>query len=170
MSMNRHGSESISCLADKVLARARSFVTGHEGRRGLAAIEFALFGPLIAMMFVCTADLGFALYHTLQVEAAAEAGAQYAAVNGFNATGISNAVAASTASITINASPAPTESCGCPAATGVTAAVCGSTCPDGNTAGTYVTETASNTYTTIIPYPTLPATFPLSSTAMVRIQ
>lgn len=141
-----------------------------RARGGLAAIEFAILGPVLVMVLICTADLGLALYHAMQVESAAQAGAEYATVHGFDNTGISNAVTSATSGFSISASPAPTEFCGCPNGTGVTQATCGSTCANGDGAGIYVQVGAAGTYTTVIHYPSLPATFSLASSAVVRVQ
>lgn len=150
--------------------RAKAFLKGEESRRGLAAIEFAVFGPIICMVMVCTADLGIGIYQDMQVEAAAQAGAQYAASNGFNTVNIMNAVQSATPNTNITASPWPATSCGCPSPSGVTTVSCSATCTDGTAAGTYATVSATETYTTIIPYPMLPHTFTLSAAAMVRLQ
>ncbi len=154
----------------KGAARARLAQSFAAGRSGLAAIEFAIIAPIFVMALVCSADLGLAFYHAMQVEAAAQAGAEYAAIQGFNAGGISSAVANSTTGFSISATPAPSQSCGCPSNSGVTQVACGTTCADGTVAGSYVTVSAASTYATIIPYPALPPTFQLAATAKVRIQ
>lgn len=150
--------------------RLASFLRGEESRSGLAAIEFAVIAPTLAMVLICTCDIGLGIYHEMQVETAANAGAQYAALHGFSTSGIASAVTTSTSGFPVSATPAPVQSCDCPNGTGVTPVTCGSTCADGTLAGTYVTVSAGGNYTTIIPYPMFPNSFPLSAAAVVRIQ
>ena len=149
------------------LRRAFSAFAGTEG---LAGIEFALLVPVLLMLTVCTVDLGMAAYDEMQVENAAQAGSEYAAVHGYNASSISNAITSATTLSGIAAMPAPTEFCGCPSSTSITSATCGSTCTDGSMAGTYVTASATAHYSTMIHYPTLPDTFTFVNTATARIQ
>ncbi len=152
-------------------ARRRSAAGGIDGdRRGIAAVEFALFAPFLMTTMVGLTDLGFGLYRAMQVDDAARAGLQYALVRGFDASGISAQVAAVSQSIAITAAPAPQRYCGCAGGSGVTTASCDSFCPDGSTAGTYVAVTASATYVPPIAFPLFPDSFPLSSTAIVRLQ
>lgn len=138
---------------------------------GMAAVEFAFLVPILLMLTVCTVDLGLAFYSDMRVENAAQAGSEYATVHGYNAASISSAITSATGLSGLTASPAPTEFCGCPSAgSGVTTVTCGSTCSDGTYAGTYVTSTATATYTTLIHYPMLPSHFTFVDAATARIQ
>ncbi len=138
-------------------------------RRGSAAIELAVLAAPLVLMTVGTADYGFAVYQQIQVQNAAQAGAEYALKHGFSTTGITNAVTAATP-LTVTAVPAPSESCGCPSGTAITPAVCNSACAGGQAAGVYVTVGAQATYTTIVPYPGIPTSFALAASSTVRIQ
>jgi len=149
----------------------RVFLAGGDaGSRGVAAIEFAIIAPILVLLMVCTVDLGQGIYRKMQVQNAAQAGAQYAAVHGFTASSISAAVTNATTFSGISASPSPTQFCGCPSVTGVTSASCNSTCTGGISSGTYVTASAQATYTTILPYPLLPTSFTFAAQSTVRIQ
>jgi Flp pilus assembly protein TadG len=148
----------------------RRFFGLSRDTRGSAGVEFAIIGPAFALMLVGTADFSLGVYHKMQVQNAAQAGAQYAAVNGFNASSISSAVLAATSYSGIASSPAPIQFCGCPSATGVTSATCGSACAGGSTAGTYVTASAQATYTTILAYPGIPSSFIFTGQSTVKIQ
>jgi len=143
---------------------------GHDGIGGLAAIEFAVIGPLLVLMMVCTVDLSLGFYSAMQVQNAAQAGAEYASLHGFKATSISSAVVNATSFKGISASPSPVQFCGCPSKTSVATATCGTKCADGTLAATYVRVSASGKYTTLLPYPSLPASFSLASQSTVRIQ
>lgn len=139
-------------------------------RRGVAAIEFAIMVPTLIMMTVCTVDLGMGIYTNMQVQDAAQAGAQYAMVHGFDANSISTVVSNATAQSGISASPAPVQYCGCATAAGVTNVTCGAACPAGAVSGTYVQVSTQGTYTTILPYPMIANSFTLTATAAVRVQ
>jgi Flp pilus assembly protein TadG len=139
-------------LGDAALQRAFARFAGatDDASSGGAAVELAIIAPLLILMMISTVDLGMGFYRKMQVGEAAQAGAQYAMLNGFNSSKISTAITSATSFLGIAASPAPSQSCGCAASTGVTAASCGSQCPDTTVAGTYVTASAQATYNTIL--------------------
>src|SRR5262245_48597219 len=102
------------------LQALRRLLSGQaESVQGASAVEFAILAPILVFLLVCTLDLGLGFHSKMQVQNAAQAGAQYAIVNGFNATAISSAVTATTTLAGITASPAPSQFCGCPSNTGV---------------------------------------------------
>lgn len=149
----------------------RFFMNGvKDDCRGVAAIEFAVIVPTLITMTVCTVDLGMGIYRNMQVQDAAQAGAQYAMFHTFDANLISNAVTNATASTSVSASPAPIQYCGCAATTGVTSIACGSTCSGGAIYGNYVQVSAQNVYTTILPYPLIANSFTLTAQSNVRVQ
>ena len=137
---------------------------------GVAAIEFAITGGLLALLVVAGADISMGFYSYMQVQNSAQAGAQYAAVHGFNSSSISTAVTNATSTPGISASPAPAQFCGCPSGTALTPVACNATCADGMNAGTYVSASAVRDYSTLISYPMFPATYHQTSTSTVRIQ
>ena len=141
-----------------------------KAQSGAAAIEFAVIGAFLCMTVVATGDLGMGFYSYMQVQNSAQAGAQYAAVHGFNSTQIASAVTNATSVSGITASPAPAQYCGCASGTTVTSATCGSICPNGMSAGTYVSASAVRDYTTLISWPMFPASYHQTATSTVRIQ
>lgn len=146
-------------------------LAGAEG--GDAVLEFALASPLLVALLVPMADLGIAYSEQIQVEQAAQAGAQYAIFHPWNsssATAISNAVLAASNLSTISASPAPAQACGCPSGSGVAAASCGGICSDGQSAGYYVTVNAQAPYTSPMPYSMLSSPVILTAQSTVRIR
>jgi len=148
----------------------RRFISGSDrGASGATAIEFAIIGPALVLMMACTIDLGMGIYRKMQVQNAAQAGAEYAIAHGFTAS-IANAVTNATSFSGIAASPAPSEFCGCPSSTGVTSVTCSSTCSSGAAAGTYVMVSAQGTYNTILSYPLIPNSFVFAAQSTVRIQ
>ncbi|MCK1421167.1 pilus assembly protein [Bradyrhizobium sp. 180] len=139
-------------------------------KRGVAAAEFGILIPVLSLMVVSVTDIGLALYRKMQVENAAQAGAQYAIARGFNASGISNAVRSATSATDITASPPPVQFCGCPTSAGVSTVTCGTVCTGGAQAGTYTTVSARATYYTIIDYQIVAATYTYSAQSTARLQ
>jgi Flp pilus assembly protein TadG len=139
-------------------------------KSGAAAIEFAFMIPLLTLMVVSVSDIGLAVYRKMQVEDAAQAGAQYAIVHGFDTSGISSAVTSATNSTAITASPSPVQFCGCPTSTGVSSVSCGTVCTGGAQAGTYATVSAQATYYTLINYQIVAATYTYNAQSTARLQ
>jgi Flp pilus assembly protein TadG len=140
-----------------------------DARDGNAVVEFSIAAPVLAIIFVPLIDIGMAVYQQMQVQDAAQAGAQYAMAHGWNSSAIQSAVTSATA-LSVSASPAPSKTCGCPDGSSVSSATCGSTCSDGKTAGIYVTVGAQVTYTPLLPYPTMGSSVTLSAQTTARIQ
>ncbi|HTC83108.1 MAG TPA: TadE/TadG family type IV pilus assembly protein [Rhizomicrobium sp.] len=138
--------------------------------QGIAAIEFAILGAVLCLIVVGVGDLGLGFYSDMQVQNSAQAGAEYAAVHGYNSAAITNVVTNATSLSGVTASPAPQQFCGCVSGTTVAAATCGTTCASGMTAGTYVSVSAARTYSTLISYPGFPASYSQAATSTVRIQ
>jgi Flp pilus assembly protein TadG len=138
---------------------------------GAAAIEFAIVGAVLCLLVVATGDIGMGFYSYMQVRNSAQAGAEYAAVHGYNSSAISSAVTSATSVTGMTASPAPAQFCGCASGSSVNSVTCGTICASNNmTAGTYVTASASRTYSTLISYPMFPASYQQTATSTVRIQ
>lgn len=137
--------------------------------RGTAAIEFALAAPIFLAFILGVVEVGFGAYQAMQAQDAAEAGALYAAEHGWNSAAISSAVVNATGASGMTASPAPSEFCGCPATTGVTAVACTATCTGGTAPGVYVQVNATLPHPTILSgLSSVPSSFTFQST--IRIQ
>jgi Flp pilus assembly protein TadG len=137
---------------------------------GVAAIEFGLMVPLLSLMVVSVTDIGLAVFRKMQVENAAQAGAQYAIAHGFDTSRISSAVTSATNSTAITASPSPVQFCGCPTSTGVSTVTCGTVCTGGVQAGSYATVSAQATYNTLINYQIVAATYTYNAQSTARLQ
>ncbi|MGQ0684364.1 TadE/TadG family type IV pilus assembly protein [Bradyrhizobium sp.] len=137
---------------------------------GAAAVEFGLIVPMLALMVVGIMDVGLAVHRKMQVEHAAQAGAEYAILNGFDASAISSAVTSATSATGITADPPPENFCGCATSAGVAPLTCGTTCPGGAAAGTYTTVSAKATYSTIINYTVVPDAYTFGAKSTVRLQ
>ena len=154
----------------RALSCLRRFLGGsQDGVRGVAAIEFSIVAPLLVLTLVGTIDAGSAIYRKMQVQNAVHAGTQYAMINGFNASGITTAIA-SASNMSVNSSPAPQQFCGCPSMSGVASIDCSSTCPGGSNPGTYVTVSAQGYYSTLFRYPLVNDQFSFTTQVTVRIQ
>jgi hypothetical protein len=148
---------------------------GRGSESGTAAIEFALFLPFLLLLLTGIVELGFSAYEAMQVSSGVEAGALYAAKNGWNSASIVNATVGGAALPpglnTLTATPAPTQFCGCPSAAGsisnLGAPPCSTTACSGVAAGTYVQVNASLNHMAILPTSWgLPTAF--TATAVIR--
>jgi Flp pilus assembly protein TadG len=167
-----------------VSIRAGSLVALLRSRSGNAAVEFALIAPLLLAMLVGMVDVGMGFYQEMEVENAAQVGAQYALVKGWDVTAVGTAVAQASTMSDISLAPAPSsqEWYGCASGTTITPSSQGDPCPAGGVAATYVTVTAQATYVPIFslalslsPLINLgfwggSATVPLTAQATVRVQ
>lgn len=138
--------------------------------RGGPLLEFALVAPFLALFLVAVGDLGFALYDLLQLQAAAEAGAQYATRNTWNATAIATTVSGATGLGGVTATPAPSQLCACPDGGTFAPIGCGNTCPSGSAPGLYASVSAQLQYRPVLPYPGLPSPLTLTGQAYRRLK
>ena len=141
---------------------------------GTAAIELALLSPLLVIMLTGLIEIGMGAFESMQVQAAAEAGALYAVNNGTtDLEKIRLAVTSATGTLGITA-PVPVVFCGCPVATGVTGqgSDCATLCADGRPPGKYVQVNAliSRTELLSLPYLSLPLPASFTGKSVVRTQ
>jgi Flp pilus assembly protein TadG len=152
---------------------------------GAALIEITLFMPVLVLMAVAIMNFGLGFWYWIEVENAAQVGAQWAIINaaqnGYSSGSIQTAGQdannASQPSVFTTITVTPALKCGCPSSSGVTlsawttSCATGAACSDGSYPGTYVVVTASGTFTPFTNYGSFfPASYPLTSTATVRIQ
>src|SRR5436309_9837798 len=146
----------------------RFFIRVAGDRSGVAAVELALIAPVLTLMMVAVTDIGMGIYRKMQVEDAAQIGAQYAMRNGFDANAISNAVIRATTFSSITASPAPIKFCGCATGPAITTVSCGTICPGGAVAGTYTRGSAQATYSALLNYQIVPQNYNFSAQSTAR--
>ena len=145
--------------------------------RGAAIVEFALILPFLILLMIGLFDLGFGAYQSMQVHAAAEAGAQYALRHNWDATAIATAVTSATGTGAIAATPAPSRVCGCPdggtftvvAVWVVDRCVPSAICTSGSSPGVYASVSARLSYSPVLAYPGLPDPLSLTGQAYRRI-
>lgn len=149
---------------------ARHLFIRDRRQSGSAAVEAAIILPLLLALTTALFDLGFAAYEDMQIQSAADAGAQYAAANTWDAAKISAVVTGATGGSGITATPAPSQFCACPTGGTLTTISCTSKCANGNTPSIYALVSAQKAHTTVLPYPILPQPLTLSGQAITRIQ
>ncbi len=143
------------------MRRAPSIAVGavlHTGQRGAAVVEFALILPLLILLMVGLFDFGVGFWQYMQVQAAAEAGAQYATLHPDDTAGIAAAVASATGTSGISATPLPAKVCGCPGNHPFEVACGAANCDSGSKPGVYAKVSAQVGYSPLLPYPSLPPT------------
>lgn len=143
------------------------------GCRGIASVEFALLTPLLAILLAGLVEIGITVIQTLQVQAAAEAGALYAANHGTSSlANINLAVTSATGTTGITAAPTATAYCGCPSTTGIASqgADCSTLCPDGKLPSHYAKVNASITHTPLISLLHLPLPATITRSVVIRVQ
>jgi len=155
--------------AQQIMKNGRGLSRLFFDEKGTAAIEFGMVGTMLSLLLLGMVDFGMGYWEQIQVGNAARAGAEYAIFKGWNQSGITTAVTSATSLSSISATPAPTQSYGCPSASaGITTAASGANCAGGGTAGSYVTVNAKASYTTLFTYPGV--TNPLTLTASVTVR
>ena len=137
-------------------------------RTGAAGIEFALLLPALTLLLMGVFDYGALAYQTMQVAAAAHAGADYALRNGWNQTAVQNAVTGATG-LTVSANPAPALSKGCITGNALVITA-GSSCPSGGTPGSYVVVNAQSPFSPMLAWSALSFPSTITAQAAVRIQ
>ena len=146
-------------------ARSKATLIGDEA--GSAAVEFALLAPVLVMIVMGMIDYGSVMNQTMQVAAAAHAGAEYAIRNGWNANGIQTAVTGAT-TLTVSASPAPQLVTAC-ISNGAVVTTAAPTCASGAKPGHYVVVSAQATVTPLVAWPSFVMPAAVSSQATIRI-
>jgi len=131
---------------------------------GASAVEFALIAPVMLVMLMGLLDYAVAVFHRTELESAARAGAQYALVDGFDATTITTAVEASTNLDTNFLTVTVTESCECPEDSPPTVS-CSDTCGVGSMTR-YANIDLSYTHTWFF----LPGTTTLTGESIIRTE
>lgn len=138
---------------------------------GSVAVEAGLILPLLLLLLLPLFDLGFAAYDSLQVAAAAEAGAQYASTHSWDTTAISDVVTTATGTEGIAASPAPSQFCACVLTNRTLQdSDCSAICDDGSTPGVYARIDARVQHETVLRYPGLADPLVLTGEAIRRIK
>ncbi len=155
--------------------------------RGVAMFEFAVVTPILVLLLLPLVDLGLGFYVKTQLMTAAQAGTQYAFVNGWSGTStttqtsILSAVSNATGLGSVSASPAPVLACGCADGTTITYSSPGgafspsacsamTACASGQKPGAYVTVNTRVSYKPVFTYLIFSGATTLTATSTVRVQ
>ena len=133
---------------------------------GAATVKLALSVPVLCLLLVSAADIARIFYLTIQVQQSAQAGVEYGTQSHDTCgdiEGMQDAALADRTDIP-GLTATATEICKC--ADGKTF-TCGATAPCSEPR-TYVRVTTAATFTTVLSYPGIPRSMPLSSTRMAR--
>jgi Flp pilus assembly protein TadG len=159
------------------------------GEDGAALVEATIIVPILVVMSIYTMDFGLIFYNKMEMQNAAQAGAQWAIANRpfYNSTDIQvaakNATLLPASAVTVT----PSQFCGCSkdssgnlVVTQLSAGACttpapGAACNTSGVAGTYVSVSATpaTTYNALVGYGLFSGTNStpdISATATVRIQ
>lgn len=134
--------------------------------RGQSVVEIALTAPILALLLVATADFARVFYASIEVANAARAGVQYGVQNyntGVDYTGMKKYAEADGQNVP-GLSASASEFCQC----GGTTVVCSpAQCSQPQI---FVQVTATATFNTMLHYPGMRSSIPLSSTAVMEVQ
>jgi len=140
-----------------------------ESRDGAAGVEFALLAPMLILLFAGLVDVSRLISQTMQVRAAAQAGADWAQRNGWDAAGVQTAVVNATTLKSVTATPAPTLIRACVSAGQITPTTA-ATCSAGTPPGEFVSVRASAPFKGVVPWPGVVLPSSLAASAMVRVR
>ena len=146
--------------------------------KGQSAVELAFGVPLLVLLLLAVGDFARAFYLTMGVASAARAGVQYGAQSYVRAVDNAGMITAANndAQNISGLSVAPSHFCVCdgsqcsPSQASACTVSCSappSTCSQPKV---FVQVTTSATYNTLINYPGIPSSIPLSSTAVLQAQ
>jgi Flp pilus assembly protein TadG len=135
---------------------------------GGPAVEFGIVFPIFLILILAIVDYGAAIFQFMAVSNAAQVGANYAVLNGYNPTTIKTKVNAATGIATANITV--TELCGCPTGTSITKIDSTCTpalprCAGNQPPGAYVTVTIRQPYSPVAPG----ISSPLTASSFVRV-
>jgi Flp pilus assembly protein TadG len=147
----------------------RSLLRLRRSSKGGAALELAVVFPLLLLLIVGVVDYGRMYFTSVTVANAARAGAEYGVQGGIQSM---DTVAQKTIAKSDGAEAAgtlwikPRVYCQC----GGTANACASVCSGGAAPDVFIEITATDTISTLLPYPGLPTRIPIVRKATFRSQ
>jgi Flp pilus assembly protein TadG len=134
--------------------------------RGAGAVEFALLVPVLTLVVAGLADTSQLIVQSMQLKAAAQAGADYAVRSGWDEAKVEAAATAANTAIAPTATATATKGC---ITGGVIVDTTAGTCPGGAVAGTFVKVVAQTTYEPMLPNMGLLSEHTLTAEARARI-
>jgi Flp pilus assembly protein TadG len=136
---------------------------------GASLVEFALMLPLFLLLTFGAVDFGRAFYLAIEVAGGARAGASYGSQNPNDTSGIQTSAQNAAPDVPSLSVPTPTYGCECPDGTNYSASCSVTpTCTGGLNYVYRVNVTVTGTYSPLIPWPGIPPSISLSSSASMR--
>ncbi len=144
-----------------------------RSQAGAAMVEFAIALPFLVLLMIGVIEVGRYMYFGIVAAHAAEAAAEYGSqslTTASDTTGIKNAASADDGGLTtLVASPAPLCLHSDGSLTGTTPVTCPTGTPPAGTTE-YVQVTVSGTFQSLLNYPGMANSLPVSASATMRIQ
>lgn len=137
--------------------------------RGNAMLELAVVVPVLLLVMLGTADLGRVFFAAVTAVGGAHSGALYGSMSvarASDSSGVTNAALLDTQDLS-GTTVAVTKYCQCGLGT---PAPCPMSCSTSSPMRVYVKVTTQKTYSTVAPYPGIPASVPLATTAVFRVR
>ena len=136
--------------------------------QGASLVELAFVLPLFPLLLFGAVDFGRAFYLSVEVVGAAQAAAAYGSQNPTDIAGMQNAALDDAPDVPNLSAGTPTSGCEC-----LDGSHYGTVCPTtatcgGNNTVQRVNVTVTGTYSPLIPWPGVPSTMSLSSSASMR--
>jgi Flp pilus assembly protein TadG len=135
---------------------------------GASLVEFAIVLPLFVLLMLGAIDIGRAIYEATEIAGAAQAAAVYGSQNPTDTTGMTNAAKSDAPAVTNLSVTNAAYGCECSDGTFYNAS-CAAMPSCSTTTQVYrVNVTVTGTYTPLFPWPGVPSSIALSSSASMR--
>jgi Flp pilus assembly protein TadG len=139
-----------------------------RSEHGASLVEMAILLPLFVLLLLVAVDAGRAFYLAIEVAGAARSAAIYGSRNPTDTTGMETAAQDDAPDVPNLSVGTPSYGCECADGTGYSANCATTpTCP-GNNEVYRVNVTVTGTYTPLFPWPGIPSSISLSSSASMR--
>jgi Flp pilus assembly protein TadG len=135
-------------------------------RSGNTLVELAVVAPFIIAIMLAIIDFGRGAQTSMSLRSAARVGAEYVSRTG-DTEAVAGIVANAANLDTAHLAVTPLMFCECD---GGVAKECGTTCPDGTGARRFISITATQPFSTLVPYPLLQSPMSLRGRAILRVQ
>ena len=164
-------------LLPQTARNARSTTRRIASERGTQLVEMAMLSPFLVLLAMGATDFARVSYTSITLANAARTGAQYALQSSIHAldngqiqTAACNEADDLDPSTTCVITVTSARFCRCPGATGVVGCGASPNCTANAPKEVYVTVTATKTFNTLVTYPGIPASIPMTRQATLRIQ
>jgi len=137
--------------------------------QGASLVEMAVVLPLFVLMLFGAVDFGRAYYLAIEVAGAAQAAAEYGSQNPTDTTGMQTAAKDDAPAVTLTF-PTLSYGCECPDGSSYSASCASkpSSCPSSLSVVYRVNVTVQGAYTPIFPWPGIPSSMSITSSASMR--